>query len=268
MSAADRWGLLGLLAMIKSADPDQALLSVGTDLGTMGLDMQQQGCVARVLSSPSLLTRFAGTCIQRSSRRGQILAPRIVSSLISTFLGATACSRRRQVLERPPHLVTRRCSSCSIRPHETRYRKSPRRSCKQPVQPWPAELTNPETKRSYNRNWRYHKELRIWLTKESGTAPSQKVPGGEQGTYTFWDPDNWAKERKEMVVLYADLEEKTLTAPAPAPPAAAAVAAAFAPGSVQQGPPQLQQMQMGQMGQMGLQPQVRGAFQGVSMAAM
>ena len=68
-----------------------------------------------------------------------------------------------------------------------------------------------------------------------------------------------------MIVLYADLEEKTLTTPAPAPPpAAATVAAAFAPGSVQQGPPQLQQMQMGQMGQ----PQVRGVFQGVSMAAM
>ncbi len=73
-----------------------------------------------------------------------------------------------------------------------------------------------------------------------------------------------------MVVLYTDLEEKTLTTPAPAPPpAAAAVAASFAPGSVQQGPPQLQHMQMGQMGQMGqVQPQVRGAFQGVSMAAM
>ena len=74
-----------------------------------------------------------------------------------------------------------------------------------------------------------------------------------------------------MIVLYADLEEKALTTPAPAPPpSAAATAAAFAPGSVQQqGPPQLQQMQMGQMGQMGqVQPQVRGAFQGVSMAAM
>jgi CCR4-NOT transcription complex subunit 2 len=49
MSAADRWGLLGLLAMIKNADPDQALLSVGTDLGTMGLDMQQQGCAFPLL---------------------------------------------------------------------------------------------------------------------------------------------------------------------------------------------------------------------------
>ena len=70
-----------------------------------------------------------------------------------------------------------------------------------------------------------------------------------------------------MVVLYADLEEKTLTTPAPAPPpSAAAAATTFAPGSVQQGPLQLQQMQMGQMGQ--VQPQVRGGFQGVSMAAM
>ena len=89
--------------------------------------------------------------------------------------------------------------------------------------------------------------------------------------YTFWDPDNWCKERKEMIVLYADLEEKNLTAPP---------AAAFAPGSVQQqqqqqpqqAPPQLQQMQMGQIGQMSqlgqVQPQVRAAFQGVSMAAM
>lgn len=43
MSAADRWGLLGLLAAIKNADIDQNLLSIGTDLGTMGLDMQTTG---------------------------------------------------------------------------------------------------------------------------------------------------------------------------------------------------------------------------------
>lgn len=45
MSAADRWGLLGLLAMIKNAgaDVDQGLSSVGTDLGTMGLDMGYAG---------------------------------------------------------------------------------------------------------------------------------------------------------------------------------------------------------------------------------
>ena len=69
----------------------------------------------------------------------------------------------------------------------------------------------------YNRNWRYHKELRLWITKESGMAPSQKVQGGEQGQYTYWEPENWTKERKEMTVMYADLEEKTVPAFAPTP---------------------------------------------------
>lgn len=63
----------------------------------------------------------------------------------------------------------------------------------------------------YNRNWRFHKDMRLWITKESGTSPSQKVLGGERGTYSYWDPENWEKNRKEMTVVYSDLEEKTHT---------------------------------------------------------
>lgn len=43
MSPADRWGLLGLLAILKNSNQDENLVSIGTDLGTMGLDMQAQG---------------------------------------------------------------------------------------------------------------------------------------------------------------------------------------------------------------------------------
>ena len=60
----------------------------------------------------------------------------------------------------------------------------------------------------FNRNWRYHKELRIWITKENSTQPSQKVHGGEQGRYAFWDPEVWEKGQKELSVVYSDLEEK------------------------------------------------------------
>jgi CCR4-NOT transcription complex subunit 2 len=45
ISAADRWGLLGLLQIIKGADPDVNLLNVGADLSGMGLDMGMQGWV-------------------------------------------------------------------------------------------------------------------------------------------------------------------------------------------------------------------------------
>jgi CCR4-NOT transcription complex subunit 2 len=48
VSAADRWGLLGLLAMIKNSnsDLDQNLTMIGSDLGTMGMDMGYAGCVS------------------------------------------------------------------------------------------------------------------------------------------------------------------------------------------------------------------------------
>lgn len=54
----------------------------------------------------------------------------------------------------------------------------------------------------------------MWITKETGTSPSQKVQGGvgEQGQYTIWDHENWTKEQKEMTVLYSDLEEKSVPA--------------------------------------------------------
>jgi len=93
----------------------------------------------------------------------------------------------------------------------------------------------------WNRNWRWHKELRIWITKETGTIPSQKVSGGEQGSYTIWDPENWTKEPKEMAVLYADLEEKSVPAFVPGPGLVLAQAA-------QQGQAQGQQVQQGQRG--------------------
>lgn len=37
--------------------------------------------------------------------------------------------------------------------------------------------------RRYKHNWRYHKELRLWLTKEAGTEPTQKTASYERGSY-------------------------------------------------------------------------------------
>jgi len=102
----------------------------------------------------------------------------------------------------------------------------------------------------WNRNWRYHKELRLWITKESGTSPSQKVQGGEQGEYTYWDSERWVKERKEMTVLYADLEEKNVPAFLPGPGLALAQAGQGqgAIGQQQAQPPQQGQAPSAQRG--------------------
>lgn len=48
----------------------------------------------------------------------------------------------------------------------------------------------------YNRNWRYHKELHLWLTKEQNTEPTQKTQIYERGNYVFFDPSSWEKVTK------------------------------------------------------------------------
>jgi CCR4-NOT transcription complex subunit 2 len=108
---------------------------------------------------------------------------------------------------------------------------------------------------SWNRNWRYHKDLRLWITKESGTTPSQKVQGGESGQYTYWDPENWIKERKEMTVLYSDLEEKSQPAFAQGSTLTPA-----APGTQQQTQVQQQQSQV--------QTNPRQSFQQMGIAGL
>lgn len=45
----------------------------------------------------------------------------------------------------------------------------------------------------YRHNWRYHKELRLWLTKETGTEATQKTSTYERGSYVFFDPTSWEK---------------------------------------------------------------------------
>ncbi|KAF8230044.1 hypothetical protein L208DRAFT_139018 [Tricholoma matsutake] len=179
VSAADRWGLLGLLAMLKNAgtDLDQGLSGIGTDLGTMGLDMA-----------------FSG-------------------NLYSTFITPWADQSAARIVEPDFHLPTcyinvqapppgpAKASAFSDETLFFMFYSSPRDA-----------LQEVAAQELWNRNWRYHKDLRQWITKETGTTPSQKVPGGEQGQYTFWDPENWAKERKEMTVMYADLEEKNVPA--------------------------------------------------------
>ncbi|KAH7912542.1 hypothetical protein BJ138DRAFT_1148133 [Hygrophoropsis aurantiaca] len=178
MSAADRWGLLGLLAMIKNAgvDADGGLSSVGTDLGAVGLDMGFEGNLYSTFITP--------------------WADQSAAHTVEPDFHLPSCYN-----VQPPPPGPAKASAFSDETLFFMFYSSPRDA-----------LQEVAAQELWNRNWRYHKDLRIWITKESGSAPSAKIPGGEAGTYTWWDPEGWGKERKEMSVRYADLEEKTVPA--------------------------------------------------------
>jgi len=60
----------------------------------------------------------------------------------------------------------------------------------------------------YNRDWRYHKEERVWITRAPGMEPLTKTNAYERGTYVFFDVHNWRKIPKEFHLEYSKLEDR------------------------------------------------------------
>ncbi|XP_005163166.1 CCR4-NOT transcription complex subunit 2 isoform X1 [Danio rerio] len=60
----------------------------------------------------------------------------------------------------------------------------------------------------FNRDWRYHKEERVWITRAPGMEPTLKTNTYERGTYYFFDCHNWRKVAKEFHLEYDKLEER------------------------------------------------------------
>ncbi|KAF6814439.1 NOT2/NOT3/NOT5 family protein [Colletotrichum musicola] len=58
----------------------------------------------------------------------------------------------------------------------------------------------------HQRNWRWHKKLHLWLTKDELMMPASLGPHHERGYYIIWDTANWRKERRELTLHYVDLE--------------------------------------------------------------
>jgi CCR4-NOT transcription complex subunit 2 len=68
----------------------------------------------------------------------------------------------------------------------------------------------------YARNWRYHKELGLWLTKETDEngrpvqAFRRTSPNAlDRGVYVFFDPTTWQKVKREWTLSWDAIEERS-----------------------------------------------------------
>lgn len=62
--------------------------------------------------------------------------------------------------------------------------------------------------RRYNRDWRYHKDERVWITRGPGMEPQVKTQTYERGVYYYFDYGRWCKVAKEFHLDYEKLEER------------------------------------------------------------
>ncbi|KAI0803993.1 CobW/HypB/UreG, nucleotide-binding domain-containing protein [Xylaria sp. FL0064] len=63
----------------------------------------------------------------------------------------------------------------------------------------------------FQRQWRWHKKLKLWLTKDEMMHPRILSAQHEDGYYIVWSTDEWRKERRQLTLHYADLETNPST---------------------------------------------------------
>lgn len=162
----ERYGLNGLLGVIRMENNDQTTVAIGNDLTTMGLNMNP--------SAIPLSKSFGSPWTETSVHK-----PTPEYSLPSCY----------NVPSAPPQQT--KIQSFTDETLFFIFYTMPRDSMQEAVA---VELTN--------RNWRYHKELKLWLTKDPLTEPVQQTAQSERGLYIFFDPSSWTKIKKEFVLFY------------------------------------------------------------------
>eukprot|EP01006_Ploeotia_vitrea_P040587 TRINITY_DN66436_c2_g1_i1.p1 TRINITY_DN66436_c2_g1~~TRINITY_DN66436_c2_g1_i1.p1 ORF type:complete len:434 (+),score=72.04 TRINITY_DN66436_c2_g1_i1:25-1302(+) len=168
----DRFGLTGLLSVIRMTDADLNALALGFDLTTLGLNLNSPDYVYTTFCSP-----WSDTPVR-----------------VQPEYKIPQC-----YFMNPPHLRFQMFQRFQL---ETLFYIFYSMPCD--------VLQLAAAQELYNREWRYHKEKQLWFTRTPGVEPSVKTPTFEKGSYLVFHPDTWTKERvDDFTLVYAQLEDKT-----------------------------------------------------------
>ncbi|XP_010255513.1 PREDICTED: probable NOT transcription complex subunit VIP2 isoform X1 [Nelumbo nucifera] len=170
-AATDRFGLLGLLSVIRMNNPDLTSLALGTDLTTLGLNLS---------STNDIHKRFASPWSDEPAK-------------IQPEYTVPECYHA----EPPPAL------------HQGYFAKFQPETLFYIFYSMPKdEAQLYAANELYTRGWFYHRELRLWFIRVANMEPLVKTNAYERGSYLCFDPNTWETVRKDNFVLYYDLLEK------------------------------------------------------------
>lgn len=172
----DQFGMIGLLAFLRAAETDPNLASVtfGTDLTALGLNLT---------ATEKLHPSFAGPWSDQPLRVHEIDYPvpseYLVNSSIRDKLTPITLKRYHEetiffLFYMFPNDMLQIAAAIEL----------------------------------YSREWRYHKEEKVWITRAPGIAPSEKTNSYERGTYLIFDSHLWRRVPREFVLEYDRLESK------------------------------------------------------------
>ncbi|KAI3819750.1 hypothetical protein L1987_13598 [Smallanthus sonchifolius] len=170
-TSPDRFGLLGLLGVIRMSDPDLTSIALGIDLTTLGLNLNSAENLYRTFGSPWSDEPVKG----------------------DPNFTVPQCYYSKQA----PALNQRYFSKFQLNTLFYIFYSMP----KDEAQLYAANEL-------YNRGWFYHQEHRLWFMKPANMEPLVKTNAYERGSYVCFDPNTWETIRKENFVMYNEMLEK------------------------------------------------------------
>ncbi|KAJ3156029.1 hypothetical protein HDU89_005593 [Geranomyces variabilis] len=178
---SDKYGLYGLIDMIRLTDPDANMIHLGCDLTSLGLDLATGDPLYSTFMSPF------------SDRPTLGAEPQFVLPGCYNLL-------------QPPPPPMSKVSTFSDETLFYVFYAQPRES-----------LQEAAAQELFNRSWRFHKELKLWVSRDRSldSAAEQMIKGigFERGVFVFFDPGVWARVKKEWAVYYDQLEERGVMTP-------------------------------------------------------
>ncbi|KAI5966672.1 CDC36 [Candida theae] len=171
-----KYGLQGLSSLVRMEQTDFTSYAIGQDIGKCGLDLSPNAKILKNLASPWSETSRSEVepqfqiplHLQNSQLKDHQIDPATCDSKIQNFTDETLFY------------------IFYMKPRDTLQEYAAR------------ELVA--------RNWRYHKDIQVWLTKDSNVEPVLIGQDVEKGVYIFFDPHNWEKIRKEFVLHYSSVQ--------------------------------------------------------------
>lgn len=165
--AVDRFGLLGLLGVIRMANPDMTTLALGTDLTTLGLDLNARDNLYRTFASPWAEGPAKGEPEFTLPQCYVHEAPTLQPGLFTKFQQGTLF----YIFYSMPNDEAQILAANEL----------------------------------YKRSWFYHKELHTWFIRVPNVEPLVTTPTYERGSYYYFDVNAWDVGRKDHFVLHYEM---------------------------------------------------------------
>ncbi|KAL5484124.1 hypothetical protein EMCRGX_G020572 [Ephydatia muelleri] len=172
----DQFGMMGLLTFIRGAetDPNLVSLALGSDLTTLGLNLNSPESLYNTFASPWADAPCRPQDIDNSVPQEYLIHPYIREKLAPIKLSRYSEDLLFYLYYSYGGDLLQLLAATEL----------------------------------YARDWRYHKDERIWITRAQGMKPTKQEATFEEGTYCFFDVGTWRKAHKEFHVEYDKLEER------------------------------------------------------------